>query len=145
MIAVGDRIGLASRPLRLDLDELRMLRTPCILHGGLNHFVVLKSVGRNGVVLHDPAEGVRRLSLDEVSRHFTGVALELTPTGGFEPAEAPPRVRIRALLGRMTGMRRALGHLLLLAFAIEIFALLSPLFLGLTVDQPSSRPTATCC
>ena len=32
-------------------------------------------------------------------------------------------------------MRRALGHLLLLAFAIEVFALLAPLFLGLTVDH----------
>ena len=44
-------------------------------------------------------------------------------------------MRIRALLGQVTGLRRALGHLLLLAFAIEVFALLSPLFLGLTVDH----------
>ena len=71
-----------------------------------------------------------------MSRHFTGVALELTPTGGFEPAAAPPRrCGIRALLGHVTGLRRALGHLLLLAFAIEVFALLSPLFLGVTVDH----------
>ena len=38
-----------------------MLRTPCILHWDLNHFVVLKSVGRGGITIHDPAEGVRRL------------------------------------------------------------------------------------
>lgn len=135
VIAVADRIGLATRPLRLDLDEIGMLRTPCILHWDMNHFVVLKSVGRGSITIHDPAEGLRRLSLDDVSRHFTGVALELTPTGGFEPEAAPPRVRIRALLGHLTGMRRALGHLLLLAFAIEVFALLAPLFLGLTVDH----------
>ena len=135
VIAVADRIGLAARPLRLDLDEIGMLRTPCILHWDLNHFVVLKSVGRGTITIHDPAEGLRRLSLADASRHLTGVALELTPTGGFEPEAAPPRVRIRALLGHITGMRRALGHLLLLAFAIEVFALLAPLFLGLTVDQ----------
>ncbi len=94
LIGVADRIGLASRPVRLELDELGMLRTPCILHWDLNHFVVLKSVGRGGIVIHDPAEGVRRLHASaEASRHFTGVALELTPTGGFEPAAAPPRVR----------------------------------------------------
>ena len=97
--------------------------------------MVLKAVGRNGVTIHDQSEGLRRLSLADMSRHFTGVALELTPSGGFEAAEAPPRVRIRALLGRVTGMRRALGHLLLLAFALEIFALLAPMFLALTVDQ----------
>jgi ATP-binding cassette subfamily B protein RaxB len=135
VMAVADQLGLASRPLRLDLQELAMLQTPCVLHWDLNHFVVLKSVGRSGVTIHDPAEGLRRLSLDDVSRHFTGVALELTPTGGFETAEAPPRVRIRALLGRVIGMRRALGHLLLLAFALEVIALLAPMFLALTVDQ----------
>ena len=112
-----------------------MLQTPCILHWDLNHFVVLKSVGRSGMTIHDPAEGLRRLTFADVSRHFTGVALELTPTGGFEAAEAPPRVRIRALMGRVTGLRRALGHLLVLAFALEVFALLAPLFLALTVDQ----------
>jgi ATP-binding cassette subfamily B protein RaxB len=135
LIGVADRIGLASRPVRLELDELGQLRTPCVLHWDLNHFVVLKSVGRGGIVIHDPAEGVRKLPLSQASRHFTGVALELTPTGGFEPAPAPPRVRVRPLLGRVTGLRRALGNLLVLALAIEVLALLSPLFLGLTVDH----------
>jgi ATP-binding cassette, subfamily B, bacterial CvaB/MchF/RaxB len=135
LIAVADRVGLASRPVRLEMEELGLLRTPCVLHWDLNHFVVLKSVGRGGVVIHDPAEGVRRLSTAEAARHFTGVALELTPAGGFEAVAQPPRVRIRALVGQLTGLRRALGHLLALAFAIEIFALVSPLFLGLTVDH----------
>lgn len=135
VIGVADDIGLASRPLRLELEELHLLRLPAILHWDLNHFVVLKSVGRGGIVIHDPADGVRRLSMADASRHFSGVALELTPTGGFEPSEAPPRVRIRALLGQITGLRRALGHLLLLALAIEIFALIAPLFLSLTIDN----------
>ena len=135
VIAVADRIGLAARPVRLEIEELGMLRTPCVLHWDMNHFVVLKSVGRGSVTIHDPAEGSRRLSMADVSRHFTGVALELTPTGGFEREAAPPRVRIRALLGHVTGMRRALGHLLVLALGIEVFALLAPLFLGLTVDH----------
>ena len=135
VVAVADRMGLAARPLRLDLHELAMLKTPCILHWDLNHFVVLKSVSVGRVTIHDPAEGLRRLPMAEVSRHFTGVALELTPTGGFETAEAPPRVRLRALLGHVTGLRRALGHLLLLALALEVLALLAPLFVALTVDQ----------
>jgi ATP-binding cassette subfamily B protein RaxB len=135
VIHVADQIGLASRPLRLELDELRLLKTPAILHWDLNHFVVLKSAGRSGIVIHDPAEGVRRLPMTEVSRHFTGVALELSPTGGFQTAAPPPRIRIRALLGHITGLRRSLGHLFLLALAIEVFALVAPLFLSLTVDH----------
>jgi ATP-binding cassette subfamily B protein RaxB len=75
----------------------------------MNHFVVLKSVGRGSITIHDPAEGLRRLTLADASRHFTGVALELDPTGGIELEAAPPRVCIRALLGHVTGMRRALA------------------------------------
>ena len=135
LIRVADRLGFACRPLRLELDELAQLKTPCILHWDLNHFVVLQSVGRAGVVIHDPAVGVRRLSLDQMSRHFTGVALELTPTGGFETTAPPPRVRFRSLLGRLVGVKRALGQLLLLALALELFAMASPLFLGLVIDH----------
>jgi ATP-binding cassette subfamily B protein RaxB len=63
------------------------------------------------------------------------VALELTPLGGFEPAQAAPRVRFRSLLGRMVGLKRALGQLFLLAAALELFAVASPLFLQWVVDH----------
>ncbi len=135
LIGMGDRLGLAARPVRLELEELGRLRTPCILHWDLNHFVVLKSVSREAVVIHDPAAGARRLPMAEVSRHFTGVALELTPVGGFEPEQAAPRVSVRSVLGRMQGLWRSLAHVFVLALAIEVFAVVSPLFLQWVVDH----------
>lgn len=135
LVAMGERLGLASRPVRLELEELALLKTPAILHWDLNHFVVLKSVSRDGAVVHDPAVGVRRLPMATVSRHFTGVALEMTPVGGFEPEAAPPRIRVRSVLGRMVGLWRSLAHVFLLALAIEVFAVASPLFLQWVVDH----------
>ena len=78
-------LHLATRPLRLELDEINDLALPCILHWNLNHFVVLKKVKKNWqgkitLILLDPAVGERRVSLEEASHHFTGVALELTPS-----------------------------------------------------------------
>src|SRR6266404_3778517 len=75
VMRVADQIGLACRPLRLELAELTQLRLPCILHWDLNHFVVLKSISQSGAVIHDPAIGVRHLSKEVISRHFTGVAV----------------------------------------------------------------------
>ncbi len=135
VVRVADQIGLATRPMRLELGELSMVKTPCILHWDLNHFVVLKSVGQNSVVIHDPSDGVRRLSMTEVSKHFTGIALETTPTGGFASAEKPPRVQFRQMLGRFTGLKRSLLQLLALALTIEIFAITSPLFMQWVVDH----------
>ncbi len=135
LVRIADQLGFAPRPLRLDVEELPKLRLPCILHWDLSHFVVLVSIGRSGVVIHDPAMGVRRMKEAEFSRHFTGVALELYPTDRFEPAAAPPRIRFGRLLGRMVGVKRALSHQLSLALAIEVFAMASPLFLGWVVDH----------
>ena len=40
----AERAGLKNRALSLDLDEIRQLKLPCILHWGMNHFVVLTQV-----------------------------------------------------------------------------------------------------
>ena len=135
VMRVAEQIGLATRPLRLELDEIAQLRIPSILHWDLNHFVVLERMDGGSAIIHDPAVGVRRMTIAELSRHFTGVALELTPTSKFETAEAAPRVRVSQLLGRISGLRRSMLHLSGLALTIEIFAMLSPFFLGWVVDQ----------
>jgi ATP-binding cassette subfamily B protein RaxB len=132
---VATALGLLSRPLRLELEELSELKTPCILHWDLNHFVVLARVTARTVVIHDPAVGVRKLSVDEVSKHFTGVALELTPTAAIESIEPAPRVKLKTLLGSMIGLKAALGRVFTMALAIEVLMALSPFFLQWVVDD----------
>ncbi len=48
LMQVAGRLHLAPRALRLGLEELGQLKTPCILHWDLNHFVVLKSASARG-------------------------------------------------------------------------------------------------
>ena len=96
LITHANQLNFSSRPLRLELDELAQLQLPCILHWDLNHFVVLKKVGRGNITILDPAVGERKLALAEVSRHFTGVALELTPNADFKPADQRQRVALSA-------------------------------------------------
>lgn len=119
-------LNFSCRPLRLELEELHLLRTPCILHWNMDHFVVLERVKGSSLTLLDPAYGRRVMALSEVSRHFTGVALELTPNATFQPQSQKVRVRLRDLIGRITGLKRALGNIFALALALELVALLSP-------------------
>jgi len=67
LIRHAEIIGFAARPLRLELDELTELVTPCVLHWDLNHFVVLKRVSRDQATILDPAFGERILPLSTVS------------------------------------------------------------------------------
>jgi ATP-binding cassette, subfamily B, bacterial CvaB/MchF/RaxB len=138
LVRMAGALQLNARPLRAELEHLPQLELPCILHWDLNHFVVLTAVQGRGArrvaVIHDPARGVRRLPMAEVSRHFTGVALELAPGAGFEPRTERQRVSLRQLLGPVRGLRRSLGQIFVLALVLELFVLLGPFFLQWVVD-----------
>jgi len=135
LIEVAGRLGLTSRPLRAELEYLASLKTPCILHWNMNHFVVLKRVGRNFIEIHDPAAGLRRLSLQDASASFTGIALELTPASDFAPLQERTPISIRALVGHVSGLPKVVGQILLLAVALEMMTLASPLALQWVLDR----------
>lgn len=135
LMHIARQMELGTRALKLELEDLGQLRLPCVLHWNFNHFVVLKQVSGKDVTIHDPAMGVRTLSLDEVSRCFTGVALELWPNPGFQPQQQKQPVRLTALLGKVSGLYRSFAQVLLLALSLEVFALLSPFFLQWVIDN----------
>ena len=135
LIHIAQKIGFSTRPLRLDMEDLGKLKLPCILHWDLNHFVVLAKVGKSKVTILDPAMGERKLTLAEVSDHFTGVALELTPTAEFKPQKAAPAVTASQLTGPVRGLWRALAQILLLSVALQVFVVLAPFYMQWVVDQ----------
>jgi len=135
LIGIAQQLGFQTRALRLEIEHLGQLQTPCILHWDLDHFVVLARVGRKAVTVLDPAFGERKLSRQEVSKHFTGVALELTPGAEFKQQVAPPAVKISQLTGPVRGLWRALAQILLLSVALQVFVLLAPFFMQWVVDQ----------
>ena len=134
LVRMAGALQLNARPLRAELDHLPQLALPCVLHWDLNHFVVLASVRRGVAEILDPAHGVRRMKLAEVSRHFTGVALELSPGTDFVARSERQRITLRQLLGRVTGLKRSLLQIFALALALEVFVLLSPFFIQWVVD-----------
>ncbi|HUW54620.1 MAG TPA: peptidase domain-containing ABC transporter [Rhodanobacter sp.] len=135
VMTMAGQLGLTCRPLKLDLEDLSQLKTPCVLHWDLNHFVVLKSVGKRSAVIHDPARGLRKLRMNEVSEHFTGVALELSPAADFAPVSERQAISLRALAGTVRGLLPALAQILLLALALEVFALAGPFYMQWVLDQ----------
>ena len=134
LVRVAGQLQLNPRAVRVEMEHLPQLELPCVLHWDLNHFVVLKEISGGRAVIHDPARGVRRLPMDEVSRHFTGIALELTPEADFRPGVEKQTVGLRQLLGRVSGLKRSLAQIFLLALALEAFVLLTPFYLQWVVD-----------
>lgn len=139
IMLMAGRLGLSGRALRLEPESLKDLRTPAILHWDMNHFVVLADADGKSATVNDPASGERQYSLAELSKHFTGIALELTPTEDFEPAKERTRLPLSRLVGRIEGAWRSVAQALLLSLLLQVFVLVGPFYMQLAVDEAVAR------
>ncbi len=139
MTQIAEQLGLGTRSLYLNLNELSALKTPCILHWDfLTRFVVIVSVKQNRVILHDPARGRRKVSLEEMSQYFTGIALELWPESTFaaQPtSRAGTEFSLRSLATKVHGLKGMLGKIFFYSLIIETINLLIPIGTQLALDH----------
>lgn len=135
LIGTADRLGLASRAVRIELDDLGALALPAVLHWNLNHFVVIEAVSGRRALIHNPAGTSQWLVLGDVSKHFTGVALELEPTADFDVGDYRQRLKLSNLWTRIRGLKRAVAQTVVLSLIIQVFALVSPYYLQLAIDS----------
>lgn len=138
LMEIAERLGFNARPLRSELDELPHLSLPAILHWDLNHFVVLTRIskGLKGTKyhIHDPARGPQIQTRKEISRHFTGVALDLLKSESFRPKIEHSQLRITQLWSSMSGFWQTLHQVLLLSIILQLAALAMPFFLQISID-----------
>lgn len=138
VIQVAEDIGFNARPLRGEIEDLPHLSLPAILHWNLNHFVVLTkiSAGLRGTRyhIHDPARGTLILDRAEISRHFTGVALDLLKSESFKPKIERRQLGITQLWSSMSGFWQTIRQVVLLSLVLQLVVLASPFFLQLSID-----------
>ena len=136
LMELAERMQLTSRPLRLEPLSLPRLGLPAILHWDMTHFVVLKRLLRGGgIVVQDPARGECRFTAAEVSKHFTGIALELAPAADFQPAGPVVRQTLSSLIGSPRGLLSPLVQTLVLSLILQAYVLGGPFYMQLAVDE----------
>jgi ATP-binding cassette subfamily B protein RaxB len=142
MIQVASHMQLACRPIRFELTDLKQLHMPAVVHWDMNHFVVLKSVTKRGIVVHDPASGEKFFSITEASKHLTGVALELSPADGFVRKDERTRLRLSTFWAQLRGSAHSIIQILVLSVILEVFVIASPFYMQLTIDEVIVRGDA---
>ncbi|MEP6607769.1 MAG: peptidase domain-containing ABC transporter [Burkholderiaceae bacterium] len=133
--SIADVMGMAARGVKVALESLSQLKLPAILHWDMNHFVVLTEVSGDTITVNDPARGRRVLKLSEASDHYTGVAMEMTPSTGFKRRDERQQISAWQLVRSATGLKGAIAQVLVLSLVLEVFAIALPFFLQLVVDR----------
>ncbi|OKO99481.1 peptidase domain-containing ABC transporter [Xenorhabdus eapokensis] len=135
LINIAENLGMKMRALTLDIHEIGELKTPCILHWNMNHFVVLIKSNKKQVVIHDPASGRKTIGIKSLSNHFTGVALEIWPNSEFVPIKEEKKLHLSRLLNNVVGLKNALLKILFFSLIIEAITLLIPVGTQLVMDH----------
>lgn len=138
VMQIAEDIGFIPRPLRGEVEDLPHLTTPAILHWNLNHFVVLTAITggirRRRYHINDPARGALVLGEAEVSRSWTGVALDLQRAENFKPKIEQRQLNITQLWSKITGFWSTIRQVVLLSLVMQLVVLATPFFLQISID-----------
>jgi ATP-binding cassette, subfamily B, bacterial len=131
-IARGE--GLRARAVRLEPRDLHLLPTGSILHWGFRHFVVFERRRDDVIDIVDPGAGRRVVSMKEVGRVFTGVALTFEPAETFTraPRERTPKWR---LIDELLVDKAIVGRIVWASVLVQIISAAIPLLTGVLIDK----------
>ncbi|MFL6796054.1 MAG: peptidase domain-containing ABC transporter [Xanthobacteraceae bacterium] len=139
LMQTAGHLQMTCRPIRLELEHLRQIQLPAILHWDMCHFVVLKGVTKQGLTIHDPASGERSYTFAAASKHISGVALELSPTEAFQQRDERARLPLSVFWSHLSGSTHALLQILVLSAVLQVLLLAAPFYMQVTIDEVITR------
>jgi ABC-type bacteriocin/lantibiotic exporter with double-glycine peptidase domain len=126
--------GLRAQGVQAEIDDLRHLPRGSILHWDFSHFVVFERATRKGAKIVDPAHGRRIVSMTDLRRAYTGVAIIFEPSDGFDRSGSHAKGTwryLRPMLRQYSNMVRVIAT----SLVIRLVALGLPLLTALVVDE----------
>jgi ATP-binding cassette, subfamily B, bacterial CvaB/MchF/RaxB len=135
LMDIAGKAGFQTRAIKIQLDEIVRLKMPAILHWDTQHFVVLVWVRGGNACIHDPARGKVVMPVEELSKHFTGIAFELLPGLEFAPGKHGTTVSLGRLMGSVRGLKLGLANILALGVVMQCLSLVVPFYMQMVVDN----------
>nr|XP_061796855.1 colicin V secretion/processing ATP-binding protein CvaB-like [Nerophis lumbriciformis] len=139
ILEAGHLFGLRGRGVQIDdVADLHYLSTASVLHWQFNHFVVFEKLTRDGAVIVDPATGRRAVSMAELRKAFTGIALTFEPTEDFI-AGGKRVTGVGRYVRQILTQSGLVTRIMVTSLLVQVLALALPLCTGLLVDRVVPR------
>lgn len=134
LISAGRKNGMEAKAFRYDLDMVKEIPTPAIIHWNFNHFVVLCGFNKKGAVLNDPARGRVTVSMKEFDAAFTGVVLTFNPGEDFQPGGQKKSI-ISFARKRLKGTKTAFIFVIIMGILAAVLDIIKPLLSKMFMDS----------
>lgn len=134
MMRAAKKHGIDCRGYRKELDDLKQIKTPCIIHWNFNHFVVFEGMKGAKAYLNDPASGRRKITIEELDEGFTGIVLTFNLTKDFIKSKKPKKLT-GFIKQRLRGQYSTLFKLFYIGLLLVFPGLLLPILSQIFVDD----------
>lgn len=134
IMRAAKKYGLECHGYRKELDGLKELQPPCIIHWNFNHFVVFEGFKGKYAYINDPAIGRRKLTINELDDSFTGVVLTFKLTSAFEK-EKKDNTLFKFIRERLKSQYSVLFKLLFIGLLLVFPGLILPVLSQVFMDD----------
>lgn len=140
MIKAARSYHLQAKGYRRSLPALKDAQLPAIIFWRYSHWVVLEGFARDALLINDPADGRRRVPLQEAQQAYSGVSLEFSRGPEFAPG-GQKSAWISDLVRRMRPGRVGLLLAVVAGLFLIVPGVLVPLFTTVFVNDVLSTPS----
>jgi ATP-binding cassette subfamily B protein len=132
----GESLGYRAKPVRASLSSLieNVQGKPWIAHWQGDHYVVVYRIKGDQVLIADPAQGKRRLTRADFLTGWTGYALLLEATENLRAIESEKR-SLGTFFRALIPYRSLIIQIIIASLLIQVFALVTPMFTQIILDQ----------
>ncbi|MBI5790279.1 MAG: type I secretion system permease/ATPase [Rhodocyclales bacterium] len=134
ILLAAKHLGLKARRVRTETTRLDRTPLPALAVDIAGHYFVLASADKGQVLIHDPrVERPQVLTVDGFANRWTGELILFASRASLAGELA--KFDFTWFVPAIVKYRKLLGEVLLVSFALQLFALVTPLFFQVVMDK----------
>lgn len=127
--------SFVANAMKLDnIEDLLMFDKPIILYLKFNHYVVMQKNKKNSIIIYDPSNGKRIVSLKELESIFGGYIIEVYPNKNFKTTNKSVS-EYRYLFKILRNIKGIFAKSLIITLLSYFVSMLTPLQIQIIVDK----------
>lgn len=126
--------NLKAKGFKKGFEALLKSEAPSIIHWNFDHFVVYEGIKNGYAYINDPAEGRRKLTIEDLDDGYTGVLLAFEKDEGFIPVKSQKTLSAY-ILEKIGQDKLSIVYLLILGACLILPGLILPIFSQVFIDE----------
>ncbi|MCX6112298.1 MAG: peptidase domain-containing ABC transporter [Proteobacteria bacterium] len=131
--AAAERIGLLTRGVQVDLEDIKDIKLPAITTQGY-HFVVVYDISKKHIIIGDPAIGIRKVTHEEFKSKWNNILLLFNATTEFYKNE-PKKENIEIYWELLKPYKKIFIQIILISLLLNFMGLATPYFSQQIIDK----------